>query len=148
MELVLFIGIPGVGKSSFFRERFFDTHVRVNLDMLRTRHRERLLFQACVQAKQPLVVDNTNPAVSDRARYIEPARAAGFAVQGYYFRSVLAEALQRNAGRTGKQRVPDRAVRGIAGTLEKPSLAEGFDTLHYVRLEDGFVVEPWVEVEA
>ena len=43
MEIILFIGIQATGKSSFFRERFFRTHVRVNLDMLKTRHREKLL---------------------------------------------------------------------------------------------------------
>ena len=53
MELVLFMGIQATGKSTFFRERFFDTHLRMNLDMLKTRHRESLLFAACLEAKQP-----------------------------------------------------------------------------------------------
>ncbi|RYG54885.1 ATP-binding protein, partial [bacterium] len=30
MEALLFIGIPGAGKSTFFRQRFFDTHQRIN----------------------------------------------------------------------------------------------------------------------
>lgn len=143
MELVIFCGIPAAGKSSFYRERFFDTHVRVNLDMLKTRHRERLIFEACLEARQPVVIDNTNPAAADRAGYIAAARARGFAVLGYYFRSVIAESLERNARREGSKRVPDRAVMGAAGRLEIPRPEEGFDRLFYVRLEDGFVVEPW-----
>jgi predicted kinase len=59
MEAVIFIGIQGSGKSSFFRERFFDSHVRINLDMLRTRRREELLVSACLQGGQPFVIDNT-----------------------------------------------------------------------------------------
>jgi hypothetical protein len=43
VEAVIFVGLQGAGKSSFYRERFFDTHLRLSLDMLRTRHRERLL---------------------------------------------------------------------------------------------------------
>ena len=43
MEAVILIGIQGSGKSTFYRERFFDTHVRINLDMLKTRQREKLL---------------------------------------------------------------------------------------------------------
>jgi hypothetical protein len=43
MEMVLFIGIQAAGKSSFYLERFFRTHVRVNLDMLKTHYREDLL---------------------------------------------------------------------------------------------------------
>lgn len=58
MELVLFIGIQATGKSSFYRERFFKTHVRVNLDMLKTRHREGLLVKACIDGKIPFFVDN------------------------------------------------------------------------------------------
>jgi len=42
MEMVLFIGIPATGKSTFYKERFFRTHVRVNRDMLRTARREEL----------------------------------------------------------------------------------------------------------
>ena len=144
MQLVLFTGIPAAGKSTFFRERFFDTHVRINLDMLRTRHRERVLFTACLDAKQPVVVDNTNLARADRARYIEPAKAAGFEIVGYYFRSVLAESRERNAQRSGAAEVPDRGLLGAAGRLETPRPDEGFDQLYYVRIDGAaFVVDQW-----
>lgn len=145
MELVIFVGIPAVGKSTFFRERFADTHVRINLDMLRTRHRERLLVAACLKANQPFVVDNTNLSARERAVYIEPARRAGFRVVGFYFRSVLSEARDRNAARMGDARIPDKGVLGAASRLETPAEGEGFDRLSYVRIADGggFVVEPW-----
>lgn len=144
MQLVVFTGIAAAGKSTFFRERFIDTHVRINLDMLRTRHRERLLFEACLHAKQPVVIDNTNLTAQERARYIDPARVAGFEVVGYYFRSVIEESLERNAARSGSQRIPDRGVMGGAGRLQLPDLSEGFDQLYYVRIgDDGFVVQEW-----
>ena len=57
MEAVILIGIQGSGKSTFYRERFFDTHVRISLDLLRTRHREALLLRACLEGKQRFVVD-------------------------------------------------------------------------------------------
>ena len=57
MELVLLIGIPATGKSSFCREKFFRTHVRLNLDMLGTRRKERLLMEACLAGKTKFVVD-------------------------------------------------------------------------------------------
>ena len=43
MELALFIGIQATGKSSFYKERFYRTHVRVNYDMVKTRDREAIL---------------------------------------------------------------------------------------------------------
>src|SRR4051812_25955702 len=113
MEAVIFVGLQGSGKSSFYLERFYRTHVRLNLDMLRTRHRERLLLQACLQAKQPFVVDNTNPRAADRARYVAPARATGFRVVAYYFEAPLGEAIRRNAARPPDERVP---AKGIVGT--------------------------------
>jgi predicted kinase len=82
VEAVVFVGIQASGKSSFYRARFFDTHLRINLDMLKTRHREQLLLHACIEAKQPFVVDNTNPTVEERARYIELASSGGFRVVG------------------------------------------------------------------
>lgn len=147
MELVLFIGIQATGKSSFYKERFFRTHVRVNYDMLKTRHREELVFDACIRGQTKLVVDNTNLTRQERARYIAPAKEAGFTVVGYFFQSRVADALRRNSQRSGSERVPDKGVLGASGRLELPSLAEGFDQLFFVRLDEqsGFAVEEWEE---
>ncbi|NPV92178.1 MAG: AAA family ATPase [Firmicutes bacterium] len=135
MEAVLFIGMPAVGKSTFYRERFFKTHVRINLDMLKTRNRERILFEACLKAKQSFVVDNTNPTAADRLRYIEAARTAGFSVIGYYFQSRMQDSLLRNEQRSGRERVPAAALRGIRNKIQPPGLQEGFDELYYVRID-------------
>jgi predicted kinase len=145
MEAVIFIGIQATGKSSFYLERFWRTHVRINMDMLRTRHREALLLRACVEGKQPFVVDNTNPSASERARYIAPARAAGFLITGYYFRSSIGEALKRNALRADGERVLERGILGTHKRLQLPARSEGFDELFYVTLNaDGrFEVEEW-----
>ncbi len=99
MEAIILIGIQGAGKSTFYRDRFFDTHVRINLDMLKTRHREKCFLDACLAAKQPFVVDNTNPAREDRCRCIEPAKAAGFTVIGYYLQSKVDGCKERNEKR-------------------------------------------------
>lgn len=142
MEAVIFVGIQGSGKSSFYRQQFFDTHVRISLDVLRTRHREQLLFAACLAAKQPFVVDNTNPLLRDRARYIEPARKAGFRVVAYFFETSLADAVRRNNQRGGKQKIPVPAIAGTLRKLQVPTLEEGYDEVHKVTLspEGCFVV--------
>lgn len=138
MEAVIFTGIQASGKSTFYRERFFTTHVRINLDMLRTRHREQLLLRACIEGQQRFVVDNTNPTIAERAHYIVPARAAGFRIVGYYFSPDVGSSVRRNAGRTGRERVPPAAIRGTAKRLAVPSFAEGYDELYVVRIaQDG-----------
>src|SRR4051812_37165942 len=114
MEMILFIGIQAAGKTTFYRERFFETHVRVSMDLLRTRYRERLFMDACLSTQQRFVVDNTNPTRADRARYIEAARRARFRVIGYFFEPDPHASYERNQARTGKRRVPPA---GLFGTL-------------------------------
>ncbi|HEX5500990.1 MAG TPA: AAA family ATPase [Thermomicrobiales bacterium] len=145
MEAILFVGLQAAGKSTFYRERFFDTHVRINLDMLRTRRREALLLAACLEGQQPFVVDNTNPTAAGRARFVAPARAAGFRVAGYYFLPEPRACAARNAARPAARRVPPAAIFGTAKRLEPPAPAEGFDALYAVTLAPGggFVVAEW-----
>lgn len=148
MEAVLFIGIQAVGKSTFYKERFFATHMRINLDILKTRQRELLLLQACIAARQPFVVDNTNTLKRDRARYIEAAKPAGFRMVGYYFQSSLKDALQRNGQRSGKANIPAKGVLRMYQRLEIPAYSEGFDQLYYVMIDPAtsqFVVRDWDE---
>lgn len=51
MQMILFSGPQATGKSSLFKSSFVDTYLRINLDMLRTRHRQGLLITACLVAK-------------------------------------------------------------------------------------------------
>jgi predicted kinase len=145
VDAVIFVGLQGAGKTTFYKERFFDTHLRINLDMLKTRHRERRFLTTCVETGQRFVVDNTNPTKAERQAYIRLAKEAGFRVVGYYFRSRVEDCQRRNEQRPAQQQVPLRGILGTAGRMELPSLEQGFDELHYVRIEEagGFVVEEW-----
>ena len=145
MEADILVGIQAAGKTSFYLARFFRTHVRISLDMLRTRHREAILLRACIEAKQPFVVDNTNPTMPERARYLILAKAAGFRAIGYYFPPEVEACLARNEARPERERVPPKGLVGTFRRLEIPTLAEGFDELYAVKV-DGlgrFVVEGW-----
>ncbi len=143
MEAVIFVGVQGAGKSSFYQREFFKTHIRINLDMLKTRRREHIFLQACIEAKQPFVVDNTNPTAEERARYIRAAKGGGFRVVGYYFQSTAQDALRRNETRPSKERVPAKAIFGTLKRLQPPSLDEGFDKLYAVSITEtgDFVVQ-------
>jgi predicted kinase len=142
MEVILFIGIQATGKSTFFKAHFADTHVRINLDMLKTRHRERRLFELCLELGQPCVIDNTNLCRKDRERYLLATRERNIPTHGFYFASSAREALVRNAARA--KSVPDVAILGATKRLELPTLDEGFASLQYVKMsENGFVQSPW-----
>ena len=143
MEAVIFIGIQGAGKSTFYKRRFFDTHVRINGDMLKTKHREAVLIKACLETKQKFVVDKMNLKREQRARYISDAKSAGFRVAGYYFQAALKKAIERNSRREGKARVPDTAVYAAFHNLQMPYFDEGFDELYCVWIDENgeFVIE-------
>lgn len=143
MEAVVFIGIQASGKSTFYQRRFFQTHVRISLDMLKTRYREQVFLSACLLAKQPFVVDNTNAVASERARYIPAAKDAGFRITGYFFRTDVRSALARNQQRSGRAVIPVKGVLGTQKRLQPPKWEEGFDRLFQVSIDAGgeFVVE-------
>jgi predicted kinase len=145
MQAIVFIGIQACGKSTFYHSKFGLTHVRINLDMLRTRHREQRMLETCLEIQQSFVIDNTNPTKLDRSRYIELAKQHRFQVIGYYFESRVQAAIDRNQQRPLAQQIPAKGIAGTAKRLELPSMAEGFDELYYVKLlpEMQFAVEGW-----
>jgi predicted kinase len=144
MEAIVLCGLQGSGKSTLYRERWAGSHVLISMDVLKARGREAALLEQCLAEGRPFVVDNTNPTAADRRRYVEPAREAGFRVVGYLVDADAAEALDRNAGREGAARIPDRGVVGTARRFIRPAPEEGFDELWHATAAPGggFRIEP------
>jgi predicted kinase len=147
-ELAILIGLPGAGKTSFYRARLADTHVHVSLDVLRDRRergsrtagpakRQETLVDEALAAGRAVAVDNVNATAADRARLVAIARRRGVPVVGYLLDTVAGECLRRNAGRVGRERVPDVAVFAARKRFVAPALAEGFASVHAVRAEGG-----------
>jgi predicted kinase len=134
MQLILFIGVQASGKSTFYQHYFARSHLRINLDMLKTRHREKIIFEACIQSKTQCVIDNTNMRKEDRARYMQHALDADFEVIAYYFATDLTSTLQRNAQREGKAKIAEKGVIATYHRLEMPELSEGFSEIYHVQI--------------
>jgi len=138
VELVVFVGLQASGKSTFFRERFAETHEHVSKDLFpknrnKNRRQEHLL-RAALSAGRSMVVDNTNPTPEDRRPLVRLGHEYGARVLGYFFEASVRNCLQRNEMREGKERVPDVAIYATAKRLAVPSIEEGFDGLLCVRL--------------
>ncbi len=147
MQLILFTGVQASGKSTFYQQYFYHTHLRLNLDMLKTRHRENILFEAALISKTKIVIDNTNMTRIDRERYIQRAKDADFEIISYYFETDLDSTLRRNAKREGKANIPEKGVKATFNRLEIPRQSEGFDELFRVKLieNNGFLIHPFSE---
>jgi predicted kinase len=149
MECVILMGLPASGKSTFFRERFAGTHDHISKDLMRNsrapQRRQEQLIAAALASGRSVVIDNTNPSAAVRAPLIAAAKKYGAEVTGYFFITEAGDALRRNRGRQGRERVPDVAIFTARKRLEPPTTAEGFDRIFAVRLNEAtrtFEVSP------
>lgn len=147
-ECVIFVGLPASGKTTFYQRRFAATHQHISKDLWpKTSNKDRRqaeLMRLALSQGQSVVIDNTNPALADRAPVIALARQFGARVIGYYFTATTREAVGRNRGREGQARVPDVAIFTRAKRMAKPLLEEGFDELYAVSIDPSgdFSVQP------
>ncbi len=147
MEVVLLVGLQGSGKSTFYRTYYARTHILVSKDLFRNhrrpRRRQMQLVEEALQEGRSVVVDNTNPTIDDRAPLIALARRHGADVVGVFFLPQLDTCLERNRRRTGRGRVPDKALYITLKRLRPPTCDEGFDRLYRASLgpDGGFHVE-------
>jgi predicted kinase len=138
--MIILIGLQASGKSTFYLQRFAETHALVSKDLLRNNknpaRRQRQLIEGALQAGRSLVVDNTNATREERAELVRLGHGHGAMVTGYFFEPRVNRSLERNAQREGKARVPDVAVFATMKKLARPSYEEGFDQLFDVRTAD------------
>ncbi|WP_291723325.1 AAA family ATPase [Bernardetia sp.] len=135
MEAIIFIGIQGSGKSTFYKEKYFNSHLRISLDLLNTRNKEAKLLDFCLEFQQRLVIDNTNPTKKERAKYIQKLKERKFKVVAIYFDTNLKIALARNELRIGKAKVAKVGILSTHKKMELPSFEEGFDEIYIFSAE-------------
>jgi len=96
---------------------FFDSHVRI---MLGYAENPGIASNFCWLPAWPqnsrLLVDNTNPWPSDRARYIGVAREAGFRVIAYFFDTTLRDAISGTISAPVSKRFQFRPSQARFGT--------------------------------
>jgi hypothetical protein len=136
-ELVILVGLPGSGKSTFFRQRFAATHEHISRDELRKQRaplrRQNELLERALAGGRSVVVDNTNVSLKDRAVLVALGRRHGARLSVYLFEADARECVARNAGREGVARIPAVGIFAAAKRLVRPALSEGFDALFVVR---------------
>ncbi len=144
--VVLAIGLPGSGKTTWFKRRGVTP---LSSDMLRsilfddiTEQRYqglvfstlRSLLRARLIAKMPWnYVDATNLSPHERRQWIKMARSFGFEVQAVFFDVPIEVCIERNQRR--ERTVNEPTLRAMAERLRPPSFKEGFHKITVVRVK-------------
>jgi len=132
-EMVLFVGYPGAGKSTFAKTHFVPRgYVHVNQDTLKTKEKCKAAAGDALASGKSVVIDNTNPSTSIRQEFIEIAQANGVPVRCFVFQTDQELARHCNMSRekiSGTAHVPIIAYRTYSSHFSEPSLAEGFSQI-------------------
>jgi len=137
-ELIIFVGLPASGKSTYYAEKFAATHVHVSRDVIAKNERQadskqRREIETALAAGKSVVIDNTNPSPESRAPFILLGRRHGARIIAIHFDADVKTALARNRLRKGTARVPDVAIFVTRKNLVPPGVEEGFDNVMVVR---------------
>ncbi len=126
-EILLTIGIPASGKSSYIKNKLYDSHIRVNRDMINNLAKEQTILTAILSTNMNVVIDRTNLTQEVRARFINLAKMYKYNVIGLIFDTPIEVCLERNKKRNLSTRVPEKIMKSMQSQLEQPSLEEGIN---------------------
>ncbi|KAG8433960.1 hypothetical protein GDO86_012353 [Hymenochirus boettgeri] len=89
-EIIVAVGFPGAGKSTFFKEHLIPKGYEcANRDTMGTWQKCVSACEDAVRRGKSVVIDNTNPDVESRSRYINCAQKAGFRYAVFYLTQLL-----------------------------------------------------------
>ncbi|RAH72675.1 putative DNA 3'-phosphatase Tpp1 [Aspergillus aculeatinus CBS 121060] len=145
LELVIFCGSPGAGKSTFYWDYLEPLkYERVNQDLLKNRPKCIKVAKEHLAAGKSVVVDNTNADAETRAQWVAVAREFKVPIRCVYFTASPTLCRHNNAVRAAnlslnpesRTLLPGIAFGDFLRRFKEPSMDEGFKDI--IRVEFQF----------
>ena len=136
----MFVGFPASGKTTFYETIMkSDGYVHVNRDTLGSWQKCVALCEQQLLKGRKVVIDNTNPDVESRNRYISCAQKHCVPVRCFHFMTTLAQAKHNNKFRelttnNDNKRVTEIAFNTFKSRFVQPSTIEGFSEVLKITL--------------
>ncbi|KZT29942.1 PNK3P-domain-containing protein, partial [Neolentinus lepideus HHB14362 ss-1] len=145
-ELILFVGYPSLGKSTYYRRHFQSAgYVHINQDTLGTRQKCVKAVEEALHAGESCVVDNTNRDQATRKVYVDVAKRKDAPLSRcFWFNGSMELAWHNNLYRAfnmppsqaekepKRDLVPYLAYTSFRGAFEEPKADEGFEEVRTV----------------
>jgi bifunctional polynucleotide phosphatase/kinase len=139
-EIILMVGYPSSGKSTFSKKYFVNNGYKyINQDL----HKSQCLTMCKTYAKNndKIVIDNTNGSIKSRVKYINIAKEYNLPIRCFYFNIDIELALHLNNYRmllSGVKKLPKVAYYTFRKYFELPTKNENLDDVVYVNFVPEF----------
>jgi len=125
-ELVIFVGMPGSGKSTYYN-KYLSDHIHIEQDKLGSRVKVIKHLDESLKSGKSIVIDSTNPTQEGREEYYLKARKYNYNIKVLYFL----------INGTGFNKLRDKPVPTIAyhiyfKKLEPPTIENTTGELIYI----------------
>jgi len=140
-EMVIMVGFPASGKSTFSRNQL-SAYTRINRDELISWEKCKAACFMALKKGESVVVDNTNPDLASRERYLALAKEAQVPVRCFKMSTTMSHAQHNNRFRMftnpGKVEVQGVVYNTFKSKFVEPSIEEGFSEVVEVSLVPSF----------